>query len=457
MMRTASNGGLNPPFQTLGGSLSLEKDGLVLGTARLLPRRDGSLKVEGEEARLLTLLSVAHGRPGNVSILAALCRAQKHLASGDEAMAAMHIALIKLPQLVNPPDAVRRVAIADALLTSGVRPADIFEALDFAPTELHRLEKFNPDEPRNPRGSGRLSGEWTREIEAVESAVEDAAKELPRIVQTTSRVLPIAASAASRFAGPAAFLTALIVPTPAGGANHRGPIRGHLELEYTWNGDETELLIIRTSDGHTVLRATLGPNGEVKVGAKIVGRLRDGEVAIDPFALPPDWPNVDDSNDDRRLCPKESPDRPGRPEEKGGKKDRDFEDHMKLLVNPGDPTPRGMGYAFFNPTTGNFIIFDDCQKRSGFLFDAKGTTYDELLTSKYKPLRNGTLTDLFDTADRQIAASEGRPIYWVFAEENAANVAEQAFHEWDPRRNEVPAPKYKQIHFVFLPWREGMK
>jgi hypothetical protein len=438
------------PSRVLGGSLRLEEGGLTLGPAQLLKRKDGSLELDGEEQRLLTLLSVAQGQPVSASVLETLRRASKHAGAGNEALAAIHVALIKLPQLAHPSDAARRVGIADGLLAIGVRPRDIFAALEFDQAELDRLEKFNPDEPRNPKGSGRVSGWWVREMEVAEADVKVAVDELPEIAP---RVLPVAGrvlAIAARVASSAAAAIPMLIPLRASGTDHEGPVPGRAGLRYSWSEDEDMLNFIRESDGQTVMSASMGPDGKFRVGPKVVGRLQGDTVVLDPFALPPDWPDLDENNDGRRLCPKETPDRDGRPEDKGGKRDRDFEDYMKLFVNPGDPTLRGMGYAFFNPSTGNMIIFDDCQKRTGILFDAKGQ-YMQLLANENEFVRRGVVRKLLAAADRQINASEGRPIYWVFEEKQAARIVDKLFH------NKNAEPKYQQIHVDWLYWPEGVQ
>lgn len=109
-------------LEGLRTALSLEKDGLVLGATRLLHKQEGTgaLQLEGQEARLLALLSVAYARPVNPSIFGNIRRASKHAAANDDAMAAMHLALAGLPRLADPPDAARRLFIADGLLAMGV-------------------------------------------------------------------------------------------------------------------------------------------------------------------------------------------------------------------------------------------------------------------------------------------------------------------------------------------------
>ncbi len=406
---------------------------MVLGVGTILAKRDGdgALDLEGEEQRVLTLLSVAYGRPIDASILGAIRRASKHVRAGNLPMAALHIALAGLPKLSDPSDAARRIFIADGLLAKGIRPRDIFSALEFDPAPLDQLEKYNPAEPRVPKGSGRPSGQWTHENDSVAAnvaaAVVAVAEGLPEI-EAAAGAAPVIAAAASDAAAavvaPAVVAAALLIPTPEKSSNTEGPVEGHPNLRYAWNSDDTGLRIYRTSDGRTVLRATL-INGKVRVGPKIVGRKKGDKVEINSFALPPDWPWPNDGDDERRLCPKESPDRVGRPEEKGGDKDRDFEDQMKRWVNPDNPTPRGMGYAFPNPSTGNTtIIFDDCQRRTGYLFDAKGTGYLALLTNKSDWVKDGVIAKLITQAKSQIAASQGREIYWCFAEARAAKMVE---------------------------------
>ncbi len=444
-------------FRRLFSDLSFDEDGLVFGAGTILARRnaDGDIDISGEEARFLTLLSVAYERPIDVSVLGAVRRASRHARAGNLPKAAMHIALAGLPRLTHPPDAARRIFIADGLLAKGVRPRDIFAALELNPIALDQLEKFDPDEPRIPKGSGRPSGQWTRENSSVSAGslatlAADAEEALPQIAEAVAgavaRAVPIIAAAASdvsaAIAAPVFAAATLLIPTPEKSSIVEGPIENHPSLRYVWNEDETELRIVQVSDGRVVLRATLTADGKLVVGPRLIGRKKGDKVEIDPFALPPDWPgSVDDQT--RRLCPKESPDRPGRSGTRG-ETDRNFEDQMKRWVNPGNPTPRGMGYSFFNPLTGNNIIFDDCQQRTGWLFDAKGAGYLALLTNKNRFVADGVRAKLIAQAKNQIAASEGREIYWCFAEEKAAELAADLFY-----RNSDKS--LRRIHFCHLP------
>ena len=107
-------------FRGLHASMTLKKDGLVLGANTVLAKRnhDGTLAIDGEEEKLLTMLSVAYGRPVGALVLGSLRRASDCAKAGDACLAGMHVALA-LPALRDPEDAARRLFIADGLLAKG--------------------------------------------------------------------------------------------------------------------------------------------------------------------------------------------------------------------------------------------------------------------------------------------------------------------------------------------------
>lgn len=148
-------------FRGVHASMCLGKDGVVLGAKTVLAKRDndGALVLEGEDAKVLTLLSVAYGRPIRASVLNKLRRASKLAQAGDECKAAMEVALA-LPVLADAGDAARRLFIAEGLIAEGIEPRDIWTALEFDAAPLDALEKYDPNEPRNPKGDGNASGEW---------------------------------------------------------------------------------------------------------------------------------------------------------------------------------------------------------------------------------------------------------------------------------------------------------
>jgi hypothetical protein len=78
-------------FRGIHTTLHLDSEGLKLGAGTVVAKRnpDGSFAVDGEEERVLTLLSVAYGDALDPSVLNSIRRASKHARDGDERMAAM--------------------------------------------------------------------------------------------------------------------------------------------------------------------------------------------------------------------------------------------------------------------------------------------------------------------------------------------------------------------------------
>jgi len=273
-------------FRGLHAAMSLEKDALVLGAGTVLARRDhdGALALDGEDAKLLTLLSVAYGQPVSASVLGTVRKASRHARAGDDAMAAMYLALAKLPKLRDPSDSARRLFIADGLMADGVSPRDIWTALDFDPASLDELDKrYNPDQPRVPAGSGKTSGEWTSgdgatgadargasaarvaPQDAVDAAERAAAAEGDAAAETLAERTWWASVLAMgpRTAGPLVFLSALLYSAPAGGGYRFGKVPGHPDLK--WVEDEGLFTVTRESDGEVVLQAKRGPDGKLRV------------------------------------------------------------------------------------------------------------------------------------------------------------------------------------------------
>ena len=57
---------------------------------------------------------------------------------------------------------------------------------------------------------------------------------------------------------------------------------------------------------------------------------------------------------------------------------------MRPLVNPGMPTPLGLGYYLPNPSTGEAVEFDDCQQTTGTMIDYKDRYWDSVRYSTFK-------------------------------------------------------------------------
>jgi hypothetical protein len=139
--------------------------GLVIGAGTVLvpanaPPRD--IAVDVTDPRLLALLAAAHLRHTPASALTHIRRAADRWRAGDNALAAMHLALSRLDRLEHPVADAYRLFLADGLLEAGFDADTIVKAMDLdAPPGAQAFSKYSPDQPRVPAGSGRASGQWT--------------------------------------------------------------------------------------------------------------------------------------------------------------------------------------------------------------------------------------------------------------------------------------------------------
>ncbi len=128
----------------------------------------------------------------------------------------------------------------------------------------------------------------------------------------------------------------------------------------------------------------------------------------------------------------------------------EYANYMKLFVNPPpNTTPSGIGFQLPNPKeAGKLVNYDDCRLTTGMMAEAKGPGYDGLLAaSKSGPVPEWTrvIQEWWEESGRQIAASDGRPIRWYFADLAVARFARQLF-------DSDPDGVRQRIQVVFLPW-----
>jgi hypothetical protein len=144
--------------------MTFTQAGLALGRATILAefekkgRAAGRLAFDGNEARLLSLLTAAYGEPLAGGVIENIRRAGEFWCSGEKALAHIHLAFMGLPK-IDEADAYR-LFLAGTALEKGVSPSDLLMALGF-PRAARDIEKYTPDQPRVPAGSGRESGQWT--------------------------------------------------------------------------------------------------------------------------------------------------------------------------------------------------------------------------------------------------------------------------------------------------------
>jgi hypothetical protein len=118
----------------------------------------GGLALDGEEARLLSLLTAAYREPLAGGVIEKIRRAGEFWRAGEKALAQIHLAFLGLPK-IDETDAYR-LFLAGTALEKGASPSDLMKALGF-PRAARDIEKYWEDQPRVPAGSGRESGEWT--------------------------------------------------------------------------------------------------------------------------------------------------------------------------------------------------------------------------------------------------------------------------------------------------------
>jgi hypothetical protein len=441
-------------FRRLHAHLGLEKEGVVLGANTALAKRDNDGAFETDEARAFTLLAVTYGKPVGRSVLGKFNLASKHARAGNEAMAAMHIALAGLPVLRDPEDAAKRLFIANGLMEHGVAPRDIWMALEFDPAPLDALTKFNSDEARVPAGSGRPSGRWTRDgSDALISPAPELAPSPPAAAPSTAARALEAASAAARAAArlipeiapkllgvaadaapPIAFASALLESSPTGGELSEGDVVGRPDLRYSWHPDELAPRITRTSDGSPFTDWLLDRGDKYfrdqdgRIVAQIVGHAVIADAVF--FAHPGSGPSWNGQRYDPELCPEPpGPDKQGMVGERGNRS-RAYANYMKGLINPNRPTPPDYGYQLPNPEqAGKPVFYDDCMHVNGWMVDYKGFEYADLVTRKSLNIKLNVARKWVRQANNQINASDGRPIVWFFAEEGALDYARKVFDQ----------------------------
>jgi len=158
--------GVRGPYKSVPFRSARPSDGLALGAGTILlpavgPRRLADL--QGEEARLLALLSATYGKAISPSVLGNVERAAKCWREGDETAAVTHLAHAGLPLPVDPSEEACRLFVTDAFIKTGTSPIEILQALGLDGSYIEAVEKlYNPLQPRVPAGNGILSGRWTK-------------------------------------------------------------------------------------------------------------------------------------------------------------------------------------------------------------------------------------------------------------------------------------------------------
>jgi hypothetical protein len=291
-----------------------------------------------------------------------------------------------------------------------------------------------------PKGSGRPSGEWTRDGGVPSSSLLSY---LARGAASWLRVLTRAAVASlGEYAltllvgttGGAAAFGLLFIPSP-NKISLEGEVEGIPGLRYSWNRDEA-LLRLTYDDpdgGQRTFFARL--DGVVLRDSqdRIIGRvLSSSNIAIDLAAVSPDL--VDD--DEPRFCPDPGKDR--RTNDKG----LAYENYIKSIVNPENPTPPYIGYKLSNAVRP--VSFDDCQHSTGTMIEIKDGYAAFLETDWGQAL---VTLSFLKQAEDQVQAAGTRPVRWYFSQKEVADFARKIFGD----------AGLGNIQIIFEPWPGGKK
>lgn len=418
---------------------TLSAEGLVLGYGTLLfkPMAGASrTSAMNELQRALSLLQLAGLDPPPYTSTA-LAKALADFAAGDRCLAHIRLAQLGLGAIDDVEDA-RRLFLGAAMLDAGAAPS-IFACLLDSNAPPGSIAKYDPAQPRVPAGSGEESGRWARIAGAVATlatlagrqAARAAAEAVPSLAEALSaRALAWLAGAAAEAAAPAAFLGAVLIPSPNGGIAAEGEVPGQAGLRYRLDRDTGLLRLFEASDGEgaatAALTAQLGADGlyhEVDTGVA-VARAVGGAVLldIDRASAVGVETAAQARKDQAKLCPAPQPDR------LGGRRlfDEMYEQYVRNFNNPQrqPQLPPGLTFALPANTISGWVHHDDCRESDGTMIEAKGNYGDFLRT----PFGKRRLAELWlDQAERQLAATGSRRVEWYFHSPIAAAFARGLF------------------------------
>jgi hypothetical protein len=110
------------PRAALHRSLAITSGGLVLGRGTILAQMTRGAPsrpaIDGEEERVLTLLSAAFGKSVPARVINHLHRASEQWSRGEKCLAHIHLAHAGLPEVDE--DAAMRLVLADEALAKGL-------------------------------------------------------------------------------------------------------------------------------------------------------------------------------------------------------------------------------------------------------------------------------------------------------------------------------------------------
>lgn len=142
--------------------VTLTAEGLVLGGTILAPASsDPAGTPAAAEERILALLAVTYGKAVRPEVLGNIRRATRYWRQGENALAAIEIALSGLPPLSDKKQTAARLSLGEQLLAAGLGPRELMELCGLDPDAFDVLKAgYNPEQPRVPAGNPD-GGQWT--------------------------------------------------------------------------------------------------------------------------------------------------------------------------------------------------------------------------------------------------------------------------------------------------------
>ncbi len=378
-------------------AVTFETHGLVLGLGTVLVpfARDARVSLDTDAAandRLVALLAVAgRGR------LAAGCvpqvgKALNEWRRGAKALAAIRLALARLPRVADWDEAYA-LFLAGAALDDGLPPRDLLAGLGTL-AAVAPLLKGRPDQPRVPAGNGRASGEYG---------------------------------------------------STGGAAGHRPAPRRQPTSARTGEASIVPVFLDTTREHDTKPRppfVPVPPADAIQEGRPLFEPTPPGGFPV-PSPMPSGGTSTDVDDKDGPACPAR---RPARSNGEDAKADqREFD--IARIINPGDPTPKqapsdpsAQSMAYYLPLASRQsgeVEYDDCKRtavpnailgmRRGDMAEIKSGEatfiYDVPNSSGYQLFKN----QIRDQNEAIRLEGKGRSLFYCMANARVAALASDAF------------------------------
>ena len=428
---SGSRGRLHPGL-CFQGDLSSEDNRLEIGESAVLARivrtRGGvRLDFPGGEARAKARLAAAYMQPVSDQAMDALTGAARAWAEGEKVLAYIRLALAGLARVDDPTLSAYRLSLADYLLDEkGLAPGELIKGLDLEPARPPLARTYNPAQPREPKGSGAISGQWTKAPGAGADPVpasraapdatphpvghkapapETAAIRPASFVHPASFVLAAPAAAAafdlagaeaaaaafSAVANPALALAAaavvlggfLLIRWRRGRVVEDGTASERPDIAYHWDKPGGSVLFSQSEDGDDPvrIRAQLHPDGFYYTpdGAQ-AAKVISGVLAVDVEALGLSFMTARQKKNSAATAAAPS----------AALSETTDDNQPKLCPDPRPDAPHKASpasVAYQMSVTGlpkglasylNGVYFDGCRESNGVMLEAKGN-YAHLL------------------------------------------------------------------------------